>query len=220
MRPKSTMRRACVHCGAPFRVRAERAATHRYCSKPCHYADARLPLEVRFWRCVEKTDDCWLWTGPLQTSGYGRLTTDGNKREGAHRLSWQFHYGPIPTGFQVQHICNNRPCVRPDHLTIGTPKENSEYMAACGRSAKGDRNGSKRHPEAVRSGDDHFSRRRPELVLRGSRNGAAKLTEEIVRTMRQQHTAGVSMYRLAKIYSVNHVTVLGIIRRERWKHVD
>lgn len=106
---------------------------------------AREPLEQRFWRNVLKTDSCWEWQGqcdsvrPASTKGmrlrYGRFQIKG-KRFKAHRISWQMHFGPVPSGLNVLHKCDNPPCINPDHLFLGTTRDNSRDMSAKGRSTK------------------------------------------------------------------------------------
>lgn len=76
----------------------------------------------RFWRKVNKTDSCWEWIGCIGT-GYGHGTMNG-KRYLAHRMSWQIHFGEIREGMEICHRCNNRKCVRPDHLYEGTHSMN------------------------------------------------------------------------------------------------
>lgn len=77
----------------------------------------------RFWSYVDKSNDCWLWTASLTASGYGSFYFRG-KNNPASRISWVFHNGEIPEGKIVCHTCDERKCVRIDHLWLGTHDEN------------------------------------------------------------------------------------------------
>jgi hypothetical protein len=98
----------------------------------------RLPLKDRFWLLVRKSDSCWEWTGLRCVKGYG-LCTVKCRRAFSHRVSWELAHGPIPEGLCVLHSCDNPACVRPDHLFLGTRKDNSDDKVAKGRQAKGKR---------------------------------------------------------------------------------
>ncbi len=89
---------------------------------------------------------CWVWMAAININGYGAIsvgsTTDNSDHmEGAHRISYELHRGPIPEGIHVLHKCDVRLCVRPDHLFLGAQLDNMRDMAAKGRSACGEKNG-------------------------------------------------------------------------------
>lgn len=88
--------------------------------------------QARFWDRVEKSDSCWLWTGAKVPDGYGTMSYEGVVRK-THRLSWLFVYGQVPLGMSVLHRCDNPPCVRPDHLFLGTQSDNMRDCASKGR---------------------------------------------------------------------------------------
>jgi hypothetical protein len=198
----------CAWCGEAFNFhRAREVARRRYCSSACGNASRVRPATVRFWDHVEKTSTCWLWTGDKIRHGYGHIRSDarGRQRTLAHRLSWSIHFGEIPAGIQVCHHCDNPPCVRPDHLFLGTQQDNMRDMLFKGR---------------VPTGDAHVWRRRPELVLRGSRAPRAKLTEEQVDAIREaRKTDHPSYSQLAKQYGVTIGAIGSIIRGDNWRHL-
>lgn len=87
---------------------------------------------MKFWERVEKTESCWLWTKARTKKGYGLLSVEG-KLISAHRLSWMLAHGKLPKTKMVLHRCDVRHCVRPDHLFVGTAKENTDDMMCKGR---------------------------------------------------------------------------------------
>lgn len=80
-------------------------------------------LPERFWVKVDKSGDCWLWTGATNQSGYGRIGWEG-KVAYAHRLVYMDEYGDIPKGLEIDHLCRVRGCVRVGHMELVTRREN------------------------------------------------------------------------------------------------
>lgn len=177
--------------------------------------------EKRFWEKVDKrAHGCWQWTAGKFAQGYGAFQLNGCAQR-AHRIVWELTHGAIPRGKDVLHTCDNPSCVNPEHLYLGTDKENGRDRAVRGRAASGARHKSRTCPSSVPRGDNHFSRRHPEKVCRGEHHGNATLTEAQVRAILQEHTGRYgNLIELAKKYRVSRSVVDRIVRRETWKHVE
>lgn len=160
--------------------------------------------EALFWAKINKTSSCWLWTASKSPHGYGWFSI-GRKAHRAPRVSWLLHFGPIPQGLFVLHACDTPACVRPDHLWLGTQADNLHDAKLKGRTATGDRNGTRTHPEAR---------------ARGEKQGRAKLTREEVLEIRKRFAAGGIFQRhLAQEFNINRKTVSTIVNRRTWTHV-
>ena len=88
--------------------------------------------KARFWSYVIADDDCMNWSKGCGSHGYGQFYI-GKKPFLAHRISWELSFGPIPAGMYVLHKCDNKKCVRPSHLFIGTQSDNINDCVAKGR---------------------------------------------------------------------------------------
>jgi len=93
-------------------------------------------VEDRFWAKVDKSapNGCWEWTASINDHGYGQFgIAHGNNPERAHRFAWRQMRGEIPKDRWVLHKCDNRKCCNPDHLFLGTAKDNTQDCIKKGR---------------------------------------------------------------------------------------
>lgn len=120
--------RVCVGCKVAYSTVGAYMNHGKY-SKTC-------TPEMRFWGRVKKTiSGCWLWQGCVNTTGYGMVSWAGRKNIVAHRLSWTIVNGPIPEGLNALHKCDTPRCVNPEHIFLGTQKDNAADCLAKGRFA-------------------------------------------------------------------------------------
>lgn len=147
------------------------------------------PLKERFWEKVDNSGECWVWIGSTTYNGYGEIHWRG-KTKRANRISWELHFGEIPHGMRVLHSCDNRRCVRPDHLFIGTDMDNTRDMQRKGRAPLGE--------------------------LQSS----TKLTGEQVAEIRRRYGLGFDTYgSLAIDFGVAKSTVSDVIKARTWSHL-
>ncbi|ABR91766.1 phage-related protein [Janthinobacterium sp. Marseille] len=134
------------------------------------------------------TPSCWIWTGSSRR-GYGLFWLDG-KVTGAHRAAYELYVGPIKDGLHVCHRCDNRSCVNPAHMFLGTNHENVADRQTKGRS--------------VLPGNQ------------GESNGMARLTASAVKKIRLDER---DLGAIAADHSISRKYVGQIKRGQRWKHV-
>lgn len=94
-----------------------------------------IAITLSFWACADCAGaGCWEWSGLRSARGYGRFGHDSRR---AHRIAWELTFGPVPDGLLVCHTCDNPPCIRPEHLFLGTDADNARDMVAKGRGRYG-----------------------------------------------------------------------------------
>ncbi len=155
----------------------------------------------RFWAKVKKGDGCWEWTAAT-TKGYGHIGIKG-KMIYAHRLSWELENGKIPDGLHVLHKCNNPLCVKPDHIYLGTQKDNVG--------------------DAITLGTHISTRRSPlfgDIDQCGEKNPSAKLTRFQVGGIRRSRGDGMTIKELSNLYSISKSQIQRIISNESWKDIN
>lgn len=136
---------------------------------------------------------CHEWTGVCSGDGYAQISI-GDTLMLVHRVAWEIAHNLPPKTLQrwqfVCHRCDNRLCVNPDHLFLGTPKDNTQ--------------------DAVRK----------QRIASGEKQGSAKLTDDDIREIRSLAQSGMSSGAIAKLFPVCSSTVRWVIRRGSWKHVE
>ena len=153
-------------------------------------------IESRFWDKVDRRnpEECWSWQAATNGKDYGYFKTQG-RLVLAHRLSWELANGPIPSGLCVLHCCDNRRCVNPAHLWLGTVIDNNRDMKEKGRARSG--------------------------ISRGRRNGRAKLIQSTVKEIRSLYMEGnYTQQALAMQFDLSPSQIGRIVRRESWRWLE
>lgn len=136
-------------------------------------------------------DKCWIWTGPVISRGYGSFCIRGEKTY-AHRAAYEYANGQgSAEGLVVRHTCDNPPCVNPNHLLVGTHRDNAADMIQRGR------------------GNPPIGERSPFSVLK-----ADNVTEA-----RRLARSGMPISEIIKIFPVNHAHMRKILLGRKWAHV-
>ncbi len=188
----------CQRCGKSFATEKNilDKGKGKFCSKKCLITPP-TDIKTAFWSQVVKHDGdgCWEWTGNKSRSfGYGSFAYAGTTKA-AHRVSWEMHNGPIQVNSEIRilvcHKCDNPPCVRPDHLFLGTDADNNKDNMLKGRC-------------------------RPRV---GSSQWKTRHTEAEVIEMRRLFSEGVSKRSIADRFGLTMSHLGFILRRKTWKHI-
>jgi len=153
-------------------------------------------LNDRFWTKVDKThpSGCWVWTANRNNKGYGLFRPGGTApKELAHRLSYADAFGPIPQGGLILHSCDNRLCVNPAHLRVGTFKDNVADMDERGRRVSNAR--------------------------RGAANPNTKMTERQIINIRRDYVAGVPIKTILTRYRITKAAMNDYVSGKSWRHI-
>ncbi len=150
------------------------------------------PIAERFWIKAVKVGQCWEWRAARNRGGYGLFAfrTNPTHYKLAHRVAYMLECGPIPDGLVVMHKCDNRACVKPTHLSVGTYGDNNRDAASKGR-----------YPL-------------------GTRHTMAKLNPEKVKIIRVRLTQGDSFGSIGRDMRVSAATISALAKGRTWRHVS
>lgn len=153
---------------------------------------------------IKAISDCWEWRGARNKDGYGKVSV-GMKDWRTHRLAFILAGNDLAEGELVLHQCDNPPCCNPRHLFKGSQLVNRRDCVAKKRTATGDKNGSRVHPEKVAHGDNH---------------GLAVMTSEKVKALREMYDGGDHTIRKLSVYfRISNATVRQVTTRKTWRHI-
>ena len=162
-------------------------------ARPKDKRPVKQRLKERFTKhleqCKKTPDECWEW-GIIDPNGYGTISAGSSGRghyirKYAHRMSYETHKGPIPEGLNVCHHCDNRKCVNPDHLFVGTDLDNHTDKVRKGRQSRGERHGGSKLTEDI---------------VRKIRNGELKPSRKLVRELGIAGSSHLYMIKLGKLW--------------------
>lgn len=133
--------------------------------------------------------DCWICVSHRKTQGYPQTSRDGQPQR-IYQFLYKLLKGPVSRGLEIRHLCGNKECIRPEHLEVGTRKDN---MA-----------------DAIRHG----------TTLRGERNPNVKLNAQIVDAIRKRRLHGEPIQQVADAYGVSISTISQIANHKAWRHLE
>lgn len=180
----------CENCNITFSYKPHYLWKRKYCSQKCYREKTTRPLSEKYEKYVIRNEErCWGWKGHTNDSGYA-MTSFKNKNFRAHRASWIIHFGEIPKGMFVCHKCDNPICSNPNHLFLGTAKDNMNDCKTKGRNNY--------------------------APSKGEKNGLSKLTDDLVKEILSNKEGSRS---LAKRLGIGQRHVNLIRQRKAWKHI-
>jgi hypothetical protein len=181
----------CFTCGSLFYVENWKLKhnANKYCSRVCiRSKKSLLSYEERFWSKVLKSDGCWEWSAGKFKAGYGAFSYN-QKPITAHSFSWFLKTGDFaPKGKEIMHICDNRGCVKPEHLRLGSHQENME---------------------------DCKNKLRHNYCDKNSKLSKEDVT--LIRSMYRPKDKRFSTLALARIFNVSRSNISSILRNDSWK---
>ena len=173
-------------CGRSKLVRVHHLRSGR--SKSCGCRHGLSPKQYLMSKVKFNDNGCWEWFGAADSKGYGSCSSYGYTTS-THRLSYMLHFGEIHGDLHVCHRCDNPKCCNPDHLFLGTVKDNMQ---------------------------DRVDKDR---VLKGSDHPNSKLTESLVTQARQEYDNGSSVLELANNYNITSGAMRQFLKQITWKHI-
>jgi hypothetical protein len=157
----------------------------------------RVDPVKRFWSKVDigSADECWEWNGPISNCGYGNFSVGGKRSPdfrqwAAHRYAWFITHGELLPELNVCHKCDNRRCVNPNHLFLGTNADNVRDKVKKQRQA------------------------------RGSKQGHSKIAETDISVIVRLYNDGKSQREIGEMVGLSQATISRILRRDLWTHVE
>jgi len=120
-------------CHSPVKARGMCNAHYKRNARTGNPLGVMPSFNERFWSKIDKSGECWEWTGTRHPRGYGYINGEANGRKTpvlVHRVSYEMHHGPIAEGVVIDHICHNTSCVNPDHLRAVSQKQNVENQGS------------------------------------------------------------------------------------------
>lgn len=200
----------CIRCGLEFNRKPSQEKSGKFCGYECYHksligvrvgvfwetaTEEQKLSRIKFYfdKNVIKKDGCWGWKGSLARKyGFISINSNGNcKTITSNRASWIIHNGPIPNGLLVLHKCDTPSCTNPDHLFLGTTKDNAIDRSIKGRNA------------------NQF----------GENNGSAKLTREKVIQIKALLKASICYDYICDIYGISKTTISNIKSGKTWSNV-